>query len=143
VIDVLGPVTAAAHGGCVECDPTDDRGDDLFVFALGGHKVQLCRHHLAALRLAAARAEQSVEGASDRGVDVERLAPEMAALREAAVRYAAARATDAGGAGAGLDLETAAIRYVRKLDDELREAHAIDYAAIAAAADSGPGPTDN
>lgn len=142
MIDILGPVTAAAHGGCVECDPTDDRGDDLFVFALGGHKIQLCRHHLAALQLSAARAERPPPEAADRGVDVERIAPEMTALREAAVRFARAVDTAAVG-GSGLDLETAAVRYVRKLDDELRAAHAIDYDAIAAAADSASEPTDN
>ncbi len=57
MIDILGPVIAAAHGGCVECDPTDDRGEDdeLFVFLLGGHKIQLCRHHLAMLQVSIGR----------------------------------------------------------------------------------------
>ena len=49
MIDILGPVTAAAHGGCVECGGDDDRGDDLYVFAIGGYKVRLCRGHLAML----------------------------------------------------------------------------------------------
>jgi hypothetical protein len=49
VIDILGPVTAAAHGGCVECDPNDDRGDDLYVFRLGGFTIRLCRHHFTML----------------------------------------------------------------------------------------------
>lgn len=51
MLDILGPVTAAAHGGCVECDPNDDRGDDLYVFVLGGYKIRLCRQHLAMLRM--------------------------------------------------------------------------------------------
>lgn len=50
MIDVLGPVTAAEHGRCVECDPYDDRGDDLYVFVLGSFKIRLCRQHLAMLR---------------------------------------------------------------------------------------------
>ncbi len=49
MIDILGPVIAAAHGGCIECDPNDDRGDDLYVFRLGGYKIRLCRQHLAML----------------------------------------------------------------------------------------------
>jgi hypothetical protein len=56
VIDVLGPVPAAAHGGCVECDPNDDRGDDLYVFQLGGSKIRLCRPHLTMLQAGIARA---------------------------------------------------------------------------------------
>lgn len=58
MIDILGPVTAAAHGGCVECDPTDDRGedDDLYVFVLGTFKIRLCRQHLAMLQASIARA---------------------------------------------------------------------------------------
>jgi len=55
MIDILGPVTAAAHGGCVECDPNDDRGDDLYVFILGSFKLRLCRQHLAMLRDSVAR----------------------------------------------------------------------------------------
>lgn len=57
MIDILGPVTAAAHGGCVECDPTDDRGydDDLYVFMLGSFKIRLCRQHLAMLQAGIAR----------------------------------------------------------------------------------------
>ena len=55
VIDILGPVTAAAHGGCIECDPNDDRGDDLYVFALGGCTIRLCRHHLEMLQASIAR----------------------------------------------------------------------------------------
>jgi hypothetical protein len=50
MLDILGPVTAAAHGGCVECDPNDDRGDDLYVFRLGGYTLRLCRQHLAMLQ---------------------------------------------------------------------------------------------
>ena len=56
MIGILGPVTAAAHGGCVECDPRDDRGDDLYVFQLGGFTVRLCRQHLAMLKESIARA---------------------------------------------------------------------------------------
>ena len=58
MIDILGPVTAAAHGGCVECDPTDLRGydNDLYVFVLGGIKIRLCRQHLAMLKESIARA---------------------------------------------------------------------------------------
>lgn len=58
MIDVLGPVTPAAHGGCVECDPTDDRteGDDIYVFVLGSFKIRLCRQHLAMLSDGLARA---------------------------------------------------------------------------------------
>ena len=59
MIDVLGPVTAAAHGGCVECDPHDDRGDDLYVFILGSFKIRLCRQHLAML-------QASITGAASR-----------------------------------------------------------------------------
>jgi hypothetical protein len=57
MIDVLGPVTAAAHGGCLECDPTDDRGedDDLYVFQIGAFKIRLCRQHLAMLHTSIAR----------------------------------------------------------------------------------------
>jgi len=55
VIDVLGPVAAAAHGECVECDPHDDRGDDLYVFVLGNLKIRLCRQHLAMLQASLAR----------------------------------------------------------------------------------------
>jgi hypothetical protein len=39
----------SAHGGCIECDPNDDRGDDIYVFMLGSQKIQLCRSHLATL----------------------------------------------------------------------------------------------
>lgn len=62
MIDILGPVTAAAHGGCVECDPNDDRGDDLFVFLLGGYKIRLCRSHLATLETSL-RNKRATEGA--------------------------------------------------------------------------------
>ena len=55
----------------------------------------------------------------NRGVDVELLADEIGALRTAAQRYGDAMRSDSGSVGeAGLDLEKAAIRYVRKLDDE-------------------------
>jgi hypothetical protein len=67
---------------------------------------------------------------ADRGVDVELLAPEIEALRETAQRYTRAVDNDTGVGGAGLDLEAAAIRYVRKLDDELAKARRPDYAAI-------------
>lgn len=72
----------------------------------------------------------SAEDASrDRSADVELLAAEISALRDAARRYG--QAVDAGHAigGAGLDLETAAIRYVRRLDDELRKSRQVDYGA--------------
>jgi Cu/Ag efflux protein CusF len=67
----------------------------------------------------------------DRGVDVEKLMPEIEALRTTTIRYAAAavEGLDTAG-GAGIDLETAAIRYVRKLDEESRKANAVDYLAI-------------
>lgn len=55
MIDILGPVTAAAHGGCVECDPHDDRGDDLYVFRLGRFTIRLCRHHLVMLEMGITR----------------------------------------------------------------------------------------
>ena len=57
MIDILGPVPAAAHGGCIECDPTDDRGgdDNLYVFVLGSFKIRLCRQHLAMLKESMAR----------------------------------------------------------------------------------------
>ena len=57
MIDLLGPVPAGVHGGCVECDPNDDRGDDLYVFVLGGFKIRLCRQHLAMLQSSIARAD--------------------------------------------------------------------------------------
>lgn len=57
MIDVLGPVTATAHGGCVECDPNDARGD-LYVFQLGSFKLRLCRHHLARLRTSIERVQR-------------------------------------------------------------------------------------
>lgn len=67
----------------------------------------------------------------DRGVDVELLAAEIEALREAAQRYTRAVDDDAGSVGgAGLDLEAAAIRYVRKLDDEHQKASELNYVAI-------------
>jgi hypothetical protein len=75
-----------------------------------------------------------VSDAHDRGVDVEVLAAEIETLRQAALRYANAEGTNAE-AGAGLDLETAAIRYVRKLDDEALKARSPDYLAIVEAAD--------
>jgi hypothetical protein len=56
VIDVLGPVIAAAHGGCMECDPNDDRGDDIYVFQLGSFKIRLCRQHCVMLRTGLVRA---------------------------------------------------------------------------------------
>lgn len=57
MIDILGPVTAAAHGGCNECDPTDDRSedDDLYVFVLGSFKIRLCRQHLVMLQTSIVR----------------------------------------------------------------------------------------
>jgi hypothetical protein len=79
----------------------------------------------------------------DRGVDIELLAPEIEALRETALRYASATAEDSGAAGAGLDLETAAIRYARKLDDEHRKANALDYVAIVEQAERERESSDN
>lgn len=67
----------------------------------------------------------------DRGVDVALLAAEIEVLRESALRYSNAVAEGRGVGGAGLDLEAAALRYVRKLDDEQRKANAIDYGKIA------------
>jgi len=66
----------------------------------------------------------------DQGVDIELLAPEIEALRETALRYTRAVDADSGAAGAGLDLETAAIRYVRKLDDEQRKINETTYTAL-------------
>lgn len=67
----------------------------------------------------------------DRGVDVEKLAAEIKELRAIAIRYANAVAEGSEAASdAGLDLETAAIHYVRKLDEELQKANRIDYVAI-------------
>lgn len=59
MIDILGPVIAAAHGGCVECDPNDDRGDDLYVFQLGSFKIRLCRSHLLMLEQSLARTRRT------------------------------------------------------------------------------------
>lgn len=52
MIDVLGPVRAAEHGGCMECDASDSdgRGDDIFVFQIGIFTIRLCRSHVAMLR---------------------------------------------------------------------------------------------
>jgi len=64
-------------------------------------------------------------------VDVEKLVPEIKELRAVAIRYANAVAENSDAAsGAGLDLETAAIQYVRKLDAEMNKAKRIDYRAI-------------
>jgi hypothetical protein len=79
---------------------------------------------------------------SERGVDVELLAAEIEALRQAALRYADAFIENDGTVGgAGLDLEAAALRYVRKLDDEVRKAREPDYLAIVKQAmrERGPG----
>ena len=76
----------------------------------------------------------------NRGVDVELLADEIGALRTAAQRYGDAMRSDSGSVGeAGLDLEKAAIRYVRKLDDESYKASRPDYAAIVEAAERDRG----
>jgi hypothetical protein len=86
------------------------------------------------------------EGADlyDRGVDVGVLAPEIEALRQAALRYARAVAEEEGTVVAtGLDLETAAIHYVRKLDDEARGACAPDYLAIVEQAEADREASDN
>jgi len=72
---------------------------------------------------------------SDRGVDVELLVAEVEALRAAALRYGSAVDVGNGVGDAGLDLETAAIRYVRKLDDELRKSREVNYVAIVEAAE--------
>ena len=65
----------------------------------------------------------------DRAVDIELLAPEIEALRETALRYTRA-VNEEIESGAGRSSETAAIHYVRKLDDELRKAKEVDYVAI-------------
>jgi hypothetical protein len=87
-----------------------------------------------------------VSEAHDRGVDIEVLAPKIEVLRQTALRYAqtVTQEPDAIG-GAGLDLEIAAIRYVRKLDNEVRRAHELDYVAIVEQAerDRDRGPADN
>lgn len=61
MIDILGPVRAAVHGSCVECDPTDDRSeeDDLYVFQLGSFKIRLCRQHLVMLEQSIARTRRT------------------------------------------------------------------------------------
>jgi hypothetical protein len=85
-----------------------------------------------------------VSDSHDRGVDVEKLALEIEALRQAALRYAKAVAENTGAVGgAGLDLETAAICYVRKLDDEALKANRVDYNAIVAAAERDRENSDN
>ena len=56
MIDLLDPVTAAVHGGCLEYEPNDDRGNDLYVFVLGSFKIRLCQQHLAMLKESVARA---------------------------------------------------------------------------------------
>jgi hypothetical protein len=64
-------------------------------------------------------------------VDVEKLVPEIEKLRAVAIRYANAVTEDSDKASdAGLDLETAAIQYVRKLDKETCKAKRVDYLAI-------------
>ena len=67
---------------------------------------------------------------AERGdIDIEQLAPEIEALRETAMRYVRAIDEDSGAIGAGIDLDAAAICYVRKLD--AIHANRPDYAAIA------------
>jgi hypothetical protein len=69
--------------------------------------------------------------ATDRNdVDIEKLIDEISALRMAARRYAEAVANGSDASDAGLDLETAAIQYVRKLDKETRKTKRVDYLAI-------------
>lgn len=53
MIEIFGPTTAAARGGCMECDPTDDRGgdDEIYVLPLGGFTIRLCRHHVMVLQV--------------------------------------------------------------------------------------------
>ena len=68
----------------------------------------------------------------DHGVKLLDVAAEIEALRAFAIRYANAIAEGSNDAtGAGLDLETAAVHYVRKLDEELQKAKRVDYRAIA------------
>ena len=71
-----------------------------------------------------------VVGREESGVDVEKLLAEIETLRRAAIRYARAVAEGSDASGPGLDLETVAIRYVRKLDDEHRKANEVDYLKI-------------
>jgi len=66
----------------------------------------------------------------DRGVDVEKLLDEISALRDAAVRYGQAVAEGRGVGAAGRELEAFAVRYTRKLDEELAEAQRPNYAKI-------------
>lgn len=68
----------------------------------------------------------------NRGVAIEKLINEIETLRAVAIRYANAVAEGSEAAsGVGLDLEMTAIRYVRKLDEELQKAKRPDYRAIA------------
>lgn len=71
----------------------------------------------------------------DRGVVVDLLAPQIETLREAALRYAGAVTVSVDSSDAGFDLEAAAIRYVRRLDDEQQKIGRVDYLAIVEAAE--------
>jgi hypothetical protein len=80
----------------------------------------------------------------DRGIDIELLAPEIEALQEAALHFARAVAANTGVGGAGLDLETAATCYVRKLDAERWKASlSIDPTVLAQLAASDKDPSGN
>lgn len=80
----------------------------------------------------------------ERGIDIELLAPEIEALQDAALHYARAVSADAGVGGAGVDLETAALGYVRKLDAERWKAsQAIDPAVLAQLAARDKDPSGN
>ena len=70
------------------------------------------------------------DNSDDRGVDVELIAAEIETLRDAARRYARDVVDGADPTGSGLDLERAALRYARKLDDARRKASEVDYVAI-------------
>jgi hypothetical protein len=70
-----------------------------------------------------------IDARSDRGVDVEKLSSEIEDLRSVALRYAEAAASGSP-AEAGLELEAAAVRYVRKLDEEVQKTREVDYLAI-------------
>lgn len=64
----------------------------------------------------------------DRKIDVEALREEVLGLRAEAVRYAALANRDATADSTAL--EEAALRYVRRIDEELRKLDEHDYLAI-------------
>jgi predicted DNA-binding WGR domain protein len=67
---------------------------------------------------------------TDRGVGAELLVAEIEDLHDRAIRYARAVAEGGDSARTGFDLESAALRYATKLDEERRKSRAVDYVAI-------------